>query len=70
MQSLSNLANRPLTKNQEELLLQIASRKEPVPVSEFPDRVDDIRQLISRGHLRLRIATFPWGAEFELELTR
>ena len=69
MQSLGCFANRPLTRNQEDLLLQITSRKESVPVSEFPDRVDDIRELISRGFLRLRIATFPWGVEFELERT-
>jgi hypothetical protein len=70
MQSLGSLAERPLTRNQEDLLLEMASRKEPVPISEFPDRVDDIRELISRGFLRLRIAAFPWGAEFELECTR
>ena len=69
MEISSNVyAGSPLTKNQEDLLLQIASKKaESVPVSEFPDRIDDIRQLIARGLLRMRIVAFPWGVEFELE---
>jgi hypothetical protein len=54
-----------LTLEQEDLLLQIGSRK--VSISEVPDRVDVIKELIALGLIRFRIATFSWGSEFELE---
>jgi hypothetical protein len=56
---------RSLSKSQEELLRQVVSRRS-VPLSEFPDKVDDMRDLIAKGRLRLRIVAYPWGLDFEL----
>jgi len=54
-----------LTKSQEELL-QIVLDSRSVPVSEFPDRVEDMRKLISKGRVKLRVVNYPWGLDFEL----
>jgi hypothetical protein len=55
----------PLTKSQEELL-QIVMNAHSVSVSEFPDRVEDMRELIAKGCVKLRVVNYPWGLDFEL----
>lgn len=55
----------PLTKSQEELL-QIVMNSRSVSVSEFPDRVEDMRELIAKGCVKLRIVAYTWGVDYEL----
>ena len=54
-----------LTKSQEELL-QIVMNERSVSVSEFPDRVQDMRELIVKGCIKIRIVSYSWGLDFEL----
>jgi len=54
-----------LTKSQEELL-QIVTDARSVPVSEFADRFEDMRELIAKGCVKLRVVNYPWGLDFEL----
>jgi hypothetical protein len=54
-----------LTKSQEELL-RIVMNARSVFVSEFPDRVQDMRELVAKGFVKIRIVSYPWGLDFEL----
>jgi hypothetical protein len=54
-----------LTRTQTEIL-EIVSKVGQVLIEEFRDRVDDLRILLARGYLRLRVETNEWGISFEL----
>jgi len=54
-----------LTKSQEELL-QFVLNARSVSVSEYPDRIQDMRELIAKGYVKIRIVSYSWGLDFEL----
>ena len=53
METIQKMGPPPLTKSQEELL-QIVMNSRSVSVSEFPDRVEDMRELIAKGCVKLK----------------
>ena len=63
METIQELGS--LTNGQEELL-RIVTDACSVAVSEFPDRIEDMRELIAKGYVKLRVVNYPWGVDFEL----
>ena len=55
--------NRNLSEEQVSLLNRVVDASE-VPLEEFADGVDELRELMSRGLLQLKISLHPWGLAY------
>ncbi len=49
---------------QQLMVLNWVMERGEVPLHEFVDHIDDLRELISRGLLRLKISMYAWGVEY------
>ncbi len=54
-----------LTQSQRGLLEEILAHS-PVSIDQVSDRIDDVRRLIARGQITLKIVQCPWGIDFQL----
>ncbi len=55
--------SRNISEEQVSLLNRFVDASE-VPLEEFADSVDELRELISHGLLQLKISLYPWGLEY------
>jgi len=63
-----NLVESECLTETEEKLLRLVYEKESLPVEEAENLVDNARDLIAQGYLRLKVIFYPWGLNFELKL--
>jgi hypothetical protein len=54
-----------LTKGQREIL-ELVNQAGEVSIDEFRESIDDLRILLERGHLRLKVEVSEWGMSFDL----
>jgi len=59
----SSIDDKNLSEQQLMLLKKVIVTGE-IPLQEFVGQIDDLRELLSRGLLRLRISMHVWGVEY------
>jgi hypothetical protein len=65
MSVIETLLPSSFTEAQKEILGSVIARGR-VSIEELHELVDDVRVLIERGFLRLKIEAYEWGINFEL----
>lgn len=53
----------------EKEVLAFVNKRNPLPIEEVSDQIDEVRSLIARGYLTLVATTYAWGLDFQLALT-
>jgi len=51
-------------------ILNLIKNRRTVPLEAVSHRLDEVRHILSLGYLALIVIAYPWGADFELGLSK